>query len=1484
MTTAITNYLATQKVYDKNKYRVKNVWGEIQEISKRVAEYKHKAEGIKGLIKKIMKSADKQNLIDVDAEMKNQNPLHWITDEDGKTVMYTSLFAPDFSAVYKTGGKEYVIVGSTMRTIESDAPNFNEYIKRYFGGYLRNRKVRRVELEPYFREDPIRNYEALEKEMDLMDKTIADFIAEYSGRPEMQEMIVTRLLGSFNYKPSEFADHVRPLLNSITLNALGAKQKLIKAAESSPAFGNEMVKTKYFIEEQVKAKYKDVMSVPITEVMGMYSDSFNINDRLIKQYFSGDPTFAKQLTAINNEMRLAHNTAFKTLMSVKKWWLSSNFNSHFFNKPYVSPVIWGNYINVFQKLTDITFLEGASSEQYFKGLAEAVKKMSVKSNTVGSKVKAIKENLEHDLAARLFASITGREVGEKGVTHDIDKAKLYDEETTDFIEMVKKYANGEKMTGVNGEAIVKNVPDDVKHYLGKMKDLLAKNPALLANFEGTYIQYTGERFGMPTNFQNISYRELIDFVKYLDGLANAKFEGGLKLGKQDYYLLPERFNTKHLPHDPSIVPVMLPVWHPRYNKLVPQEVYIPMSRIGQNYKALLNITQQSDSTGATIDYELNKELPLGLIKQSLAKQHPEAAIDIFEYAFAKRTRKDSPQQASFVMDRVRRKYGEKRFNILNKKEGTYQSMSIDEIATVIDREATDYFQNSIAKYIIDNSDQWFIPYTRRNPDMKYMEWVDIYRLMDDHLIPSAINNDRRAVSFGLNGLQKIAYFDSLYRTELPLLEEKGGKKVLSQTRKTMLDFIEEGKFEEGAKWLDELSDYTFNKINPSGMDVTVELVQPYEWLKREHVQDRIEMFTINENTIAATEMYFPRMGTSEKELQTIMQRNMEAALKRNDKKEAARIYTSMQLKFGADALRDYEHIQDYVKLLHKRSIDEDTFRSTFVHTRPRHLMQRDYDEGITKYRLDLAVLSDYAKSLKDNYYKKLSMIVGNRLITKFEEEANKGFINIDKENISGWTKFMRMNLIQSIGGNSLYPKEFVDDPGLHMKDSGYYYFTDQAVADKITKANKFFGVEESDVKEIREAKVAAKLATVSNLEAKWSLLTLLTRPKSAIINLFGGNLNVAMNVGLKPLRMSYDLQYLGSLNPEWKSMADVERSIDEYGGIEAFVKAEAGLSPELRGPKMRRFVERVKMKLREDPEVADNTLYEIAKQEGVFNEVVNAGAWFMRRSERLARRQAWLAHYIKAREVFEKGLESKTSEFSWDDPWLIEMANRGVHSTQFLYNAVNRPMFAKTALGKMFTRFQIWAYNSLNFRVQVAKDAFRYGYKEGTSEYQRFERMALADLFVMGAAMFLPMSLFGSSVPTPWVQMQGIAQFLFGDDEQKERAFYGVLPYPLNITQVVLPPSSRYFTSLFTTMMTNDWEKFASFHVWSWFPFGAVGMDVKNAVLNPSLTTERLLSIPYNTLAGKFGKLSHPYSLFNNRGKGGGSLEPIIRGEVVGVP
>jgi len=73
-----------------------------------------------------------------------------------------------------------------------------------------------------------------------------------------------------------------------------------------------------------------------------------------------------------------------------------------------------------------------------------------------------------------------------------------------------------------------------------------------------------------------------------------------------------------------------------------------------------------------------------------------------------------------------------------------------------------------------------------------------------------------------------------------------------------------------------------------------------------------------------------------------------------------------------------------------------------------------------------------------------------------------------------------------------------------------------------------------------------------------------------------------------------------------------------------------------------------------------------------------------------------------------------------------------------------------------------------------------------------------ADLFMFALAGVFPASMFESNLAPPMSYLKDLSAFFFGDKEEKERAFYSVLPYPLGPIQMFSPPSARVLYNTFS--------------------------------------------------------------------------------------
>ena len=494
------------------------------------------------------------------------------------------------------------------------------------------------------------------------------------------------------------------------------------------------------------------------------------------------------------------------------------------------------------------------------------------------------------------------------------------------------------------------------------------------------------------------------------------------------------------------------------------------------------------------------------------------------------------------------------------------------------------------------------------------------------------------------------------------------------------------------------------------------------------------------------------------------------------------------------------------------------------------------------WKANVEAYESYMKNIIDTYYRLISQIGARSAIMEFRSGHLKKHGDVDLTN--AWGNFYNLYARQAMGFPSKIPQHVIDNPSMKLKGTPYAWVSDSAVLGKLNRMRKWLGVkEDAKLPEELQGFDFQQMARWGNLEAKYELASLLAHPKSAIANLYGGTVHTLISTGYSNLKNARNFAYLKTnVNPEWKSMADVEDFVRSQGVIEEFMIYEANLSPELKGLKWDKFFRAANKKISKDPEMDDKSLISLAEEHGLTKSIFDKAAWFMRRPERTLRRDAFMAHYLQAREKFGVAIRQ------FDHPYLIQMAKRGVKATQFLYSAPHRPMFAATSLGKVWTRFQLWSWNAVAFRNQVIRDASRFGWREGTAEFERFQRLATADLFMLSLASVFMYSLFESALPAPWNWFQDIAELMFGDDKGRERAFFGAYPYPLQPLQMVTPPALRMLPPLFKGIVTDDYAKLSNYYIYTMFPFGRMFKDVfgPGGVLeNPMYGVEKISGLPY---------------------------------------
>ena len=160
----------------------------------------------------------------------------------------------------------------------------------------------------------------------------------------------------------------------------------------------------------------------------------------------------------------------------------------------------------------------------------------------------------------------------------------------------------------------------------------------------------------------------------------------------------------------------------------------------------------------------------------------------------------------------------------------------------------------------------------------------------------------------------------------------------------------------------------------------------------------------------------------------------------------------------------------------------------------------------------------------------------------------------------------------------------------------------------------------------------------------------------------------------------------------------------------------------------------------------------------------------------------------------------------------------------------------------------MWAWNSVKFRKDIYRDAKYAGYRPGSKEFERLQRMAIADLFIIGMAKLLPYTMFDYSLPAPYSYFQDTSDWLFGSDKQRERAFYGVLPRAIAPLHEFMPSFLRGPEAVFGNIWTGSWERFANYTLVSYFPFGLLGRDIYGALQSPAMVGEFITGVPLHRL------------------------------------
>ena len=532
----------------------------------------------------------------------------------------------------------------------------------------------------------------------------------------------------------------------------------------------------------------------------------------------------------------------------------------------------------------------------------------------------------------------------------------------------------------------------------------------------------------------------------------------------------------------------------------------------------------------------------------------------------------------------------------------------------------------------------------------------------------------------------------------------------------------------------------------------------------------------------------------------------------------------------------YDEVSDHLKhIANNMTPDQHTdYRRAAslgpAHTRENHMPGWSYEPR---------VIDKYIRATSGAFNRALGQLISRYELSEWLEAKRPDY---GEDLANAWERYFNIYINNASGYPAVLPKAYLKDPLLKVKGTMFSWWADNNVRTKMNNVLEKLDLTNKDIpKEMRGVSLQ-DLRNWGNLEAKYSMAALLFHPKTAMGNLYGGSSLTIQSVGLKTFAEAKNIKWLKSnLNKDFDSMSQWREYVESLGVVPEMITYEAGINPEAAKANVRRAMDEAVKLIRKDPEVKNKTLLGIAQDYGITESFWNKTAWFMKKSERVLRADAFMAHLIQAWKAYDGALP-------FNHPILTAHAKKGVKASQFLYNAPNRPMFAQTSLGKVLTRFQLWSWNSVRFRNDVIRDAQRYGWQEGTPEFERLRRTMQMDLFMLALSSVFTYSLFESALPAPWNWFQDTADWLFGNEKERDRAFFGAWPSGVAPLQMVTPVILRPLPALFRGLVDEDWSKLAGYTGWTMLPLGRVARDLfgeGNIIDNPIRAVEKLTGLPY---------------------------------------
>jgi len=541
-------------------------------------------------------------------------------------------------------------------------------------------------------------------------------------------------------------------------------------------------------------------------------------------------------------------------------------------------------------------------------------------------------------------------------------------------------------------------------------------------------------------------------------------------------------------------------------------------------------------------------------------------------------------------------------------------------------------------------------------------------------------------------------------------------------------------------------------------------------------------------------------------------------------------FDDMDFYSSADALEAMKEVGD------KKVISDEKMKLFNATERIGNMMTREYNlEG---FSTDASAYETYVRNVVNVYFRQMSQILSRYMVNDF---TKRNVHTMGTQLTNKWSNFLKLYIQGALGNAEHIPEYMLNDPDMKLKGTPYKAWSDSQVKKRMNGIRQKLGIGDKNLPEELQGIDYHQLRHWSNIEAQYELATLLAHPKTAVANVFGGVMHTVESTGLSNLMRARDIEWLSThINPNWTKREDIWDFVVGHGILPDFMKYEIGLHPTLRKERNKEFMTELIDKF--SSKTPDKkSLLELQKKYGISDYIVNVAAKFMSVPEKHLRQDAFMAHYVQAWKHFGGAIKDP------NHPFLIEIAKKGVKATQFLYSAPFRPLFARSALGKVMTRFQLWSWNSVAFRNNINAEARRYGLLPGSEQHKRFIRTAQIDMFVFALANVFAYSLFEQTLPAPWNWLQDTSDWVFGDEKERDRAFFGSWPTGLAPLQMVTPPVARLLPGSIKALIDDDWSKLAKYQVYTMLPFGRIVRDLAgpgNLIESPMRLLEKTTGFP----------------------------------------